>query len=117
MYFLENGGIVIDNPGVREVGLADADNGVTDFFDEIASLSEHCKYADCAHTGEPGCAVLAAVKSGELDEEKYSNYVNLKKETEYSDMSDTEKKEKNRHFGKFINKAKKDLKKIGHKDY
>jgi len=118
MYFLEDGGIVIDNPGVREVGLAtDAREGVEDFFQEITTLAEECKYTDCAHVNEPGCAVLKAVRSGKLDEEKYSNFIGLKKETEYNEMSGLEKKEKDRQFGKFINKAKKDFKKIGHKDY
>jgi ribosome biogenesis GTPase len=110
MYFLENGGIVIDNPGMREVGMADVSYGVDNFFDEISVLAEKCRYADCTHTHESGCEVVKAVKSGELNEEKYSNYLNLKKETEYSEMDDYEKREKDRNFGKFLKKAKKDLK-------
>jgi len=117
IYFLKNGGIVIDNPGVREVGMTDAGNGINGFFDEIAGIAQYCRFADCTHTGEPGCEVRVAVNTGEIDEEKYSNYTNLKKESEYFEMSDMEKKEKKRQFGKFINKAKKDLKKFGHKDY
>jgi len=109
MYFLENGGIVIDNPGMREVGVAEANQGIDVFFDEIAALAQKCKYADCAHTHEPGCEVIKAVKSGKLDKEKYSNYINLKKEAEYYEMSDIEKREKDRRFGKFIKKAKKEL--------
>lgn len=117
MYFLSNGGIVIDNPGMREVGLVDIGDGINDFFDEITTLSQNCKYVDCTHTHEPGCEVLMAVKSGELDEEKYSNYVNLKKEAEYSQMSDVEKKAKEHQFGKSIKRAKEEFKKFGHKDY
>lgn len=110
MYFLENGGIVIDNPGIREVGMADASRGIDAFFDEIAALAKECKYLDCTHTHEPGCAVMSAVKSGALDEERYANYLGLKKEAEYYEMSDTEKREKERAFGKFIKKAKDGLK-------
>jgi len=117
MYFLENGGIVIDNPGIREVGLTDMGDGIDDFFDEITTLSRRCKYVDCTHTHEPGCEILAAVKSGDLDEEKYSNYVNLKKETQYYEMTDIEKKKKDHQFGKFIKRAKKEFKQFGHKDY
>jgi ribosome biogenesis GTPase len=117
MYFLKNGGIVIDNPGIREFGLTDVNEGINDFFDEITILSRKCKYVDCTHTHEPGCEVLAAVKSGRLDKEKYSNYVNLKKEVEYYEMADVEKKKKEHQFGKFVNRAKKEFKKIGHKDF
>lgn len=116
-YFLENGGIVIDNPGVREIGMTDVDEGVDSFFDEIALLAKECKYSDCTHVHEPGCEVLLAKKEGRLDEDKYDNYISLKKETEYSEMSKFRKKEKNRQFGKFMKKAKKDFKKYGHKDY
>jgi len=115
MYFLENGGIVIDNPGMREVGMANTAQGIDAFFDEITALSQKCRYADCTHTHEPGCEVINSVKSRKLDKEKYSNYINLKKEAEHYEMSDIEKREKNRQFGKFIKKAKKELKSFGHK--
>jgi len=117
MYFLENGGIVVDNPGMREVGMTDVNVGINNFFDEIISLAGGCKYKDCTHTQESGCVVLSAIKSGKLDKDKYSNYVNLKKEAEFYEMTELEKKEKDRQFGKFIKKAKKDLSDYGHKDY
>jgi ribosome biogenesis GTPase / thiamine phosphate phosphatase len=111
MYFLENGGIVIDNPGMREVGMADAGVGIDNLFDEITILAEQCKFADCTHTNEPGCQVLEAMESGKLDAEKYSNFINLKKEAEYYEMTELEKKEKDRQFGKFIKTYKKQFKK------
>jgi ribosome biogenesis GTPase len=117
MYFLENGGIVIDNPGMREVGMTDVGDGIDSLFDEITSLARQCKYADCTHIHEPGCAVLSAIKSGQLDEDRYNNYLGLKKEAEYYEMTELEKKQKNRQFGKFVKKAKKQLKRYGHKDY
>jgi len=112
MYFLENGGIVIDNPGMREVGMTDTGVGIDSLFDEIITLSKKCKYVDCKHIHEPGCRVLAALKSGELDEDKYLNYINLKKEAEYYEMTKIEKREKDRQFGKFIKKAKEQLNKF-----
>jgi len=111
MYFLKNGGIVIDNPGMREVGMTNASSGIDSFFDQILAFSQECKYANCSHISEPGCKVLAELKSGKLDESKYSNYINLKKEAEYYNMTDLEKREKDRKFGKFIKKAKKEFEK------
>ncbi len=111
MYFLENGGILIDNPGMRGIGMVSMNmDGV---FEEIAKLSKKCKYSDCAHEKEPGCAVLAAVKAGELNEKKFNNYIKLKKETEYYEMTKLKKRTKDRQFGKFIKKAKKQLIKNG----
>ena len=110
MYFLKNGGIVIDNPGMREVGMTDTSAGIDSLFDEITALSNKCKYLDCSHIKEPGCQVLLALKSGELDRDKYSNYINLKKEAEHYEMTELEKREKDRRFGKFIKKAKEEVK-------
>ena len=111
MYFLENGGIVIDNPGMREVGMTDTNIGIDNLFDEITVLARECKYVDCTHIHEPGCEVLSSLKSGELNKEKYSNYVNLKKEAEYYEVNKSERREKERKFGKFIKTAKKEIKK------
>ncbi|EKE20952.1 MAG: hypothetical protein ACD_7C00419G0007 [uncultured bacterium] len=117
MYFLSGGGIVIDNPGVREVGMTDVGAGIDDLFDELTALAKKCKYVDCTHIHEPDCAVLTALETGQIDKDKYTNYINLKKETEHYEMTQFEKKAKNRQFGKFIKNTKKDLKNFGHKDY
>ena len=121
MYFLparrslgegvKNGGIVIDNPGMREVGMAESGEGIDKLFDEITALAEKCKFVDCTHTQEPGCGVLAALADGKLDADKYSNYINLKKEAEYYEMTRLKKREKDRQFGKFVKKAKEQIKK------
>ncbi len=111
MYFLQNGGIVIDNPGVREVGMTDVTQGVETFFDEITVLAEECRYTDCTHVHEPGCVVVNAVSEGTLDEEKYHNYLSLKKEAEHYEMTELEKRDKDRQFGKFVKSALKQFKK------
>ncbi|MFA5431442.1 MAG: ribosome small subunit-dependent GTPase A [Candidatus Paceibacterota bacterium] len=111
MYFLENGGIVIDNPGMREVGMTDTGKGVDNLFDEITILAKKCKYPDCTHIHEPGCEVLIALNSGQLNEEKYSNYISLKKEVEHYEMTKREQRKKDHQFGKFVKKTMKDLKK------
>jgi ribosome biogenesis GTPase / thiamine phosphate phosphatase len=110
MFFLKHGGIVIDNPGIREVGIAGSTPKFNTVFDEITKTSGRCKYSNCTHTHEPGCSVIDAVKSSKLDKEKYSNYLKIKKESEFHMMSKVDKNRKDRQFGKFIKKAKNDLK-------
>jgi len=117
MYFMESGGIVVDNPGIREVGMADVGAGIDSLFDEITMLAKKCRYSDCAHIHEPGCEILLALKDGRIDESKYSNYISLKKEADHYGRSDLKKRERNRNFGKFMKKAKKELRDFGHKNY
>ncbi|NWG27036.1 MAG: ribosome small subunit-dependent GTPase A, partial [Ignavibacteriaceae bacterium] len=78
---LENGAIIIDNPGMRELGVISNESGLGDTFNEIDELSDQCKYKDCTHTVEAGCAVLEAVKRGEISEERYNNYMKIYKES------------------------------------
>lgn len=111
MYILKNGGLIIDNPGSREVGLTNSTIGVKDVFKEITELSNRCRYNNCAHIHEPGCAVLRAINDNKLDKEKYENYLKIKKETEYYMMSELEKRDKDKKFGKFIKNAKDQIKK------
>jgi ribosome biogenesis GTPase / thiamine phosphate phosphatase len=77
---LPGGGMVIDTPGLRGVGLVDVDEGLERVFPEIDSLSEHCRFADCAHEAEPDCAVLLAVETGALSERRLLSYRKLQRE-------------------------------------
>jgi ribosome biogenesis GTPase len=106
---LEGGALVIDNPGMREFGVLDAEAGIAAGFADIDGLAEGCRYRNCTHTGEPGCAVLAAVKSGALGREHYDNYLALREESKFSRMSPAEKRKKDRAFGRLVKSAKKDL--------
>jgi ribosome biogenesis GTPase len=110
MHFLNNGGILIDTPGTREVGITGSDTGIKTVFDEIDELSKACRFSDCSHTKEPGCAVLKAVGERVLDEIKYYNYLKLKKETDFYALTELEKRNKDKKFGKFIKKALQDFK-------
>jgi ribosome biogenesis GTPase len=107
---LEQGSMLIDTPGMRELGLLGASEGVSQGFQEVFRLSLNCRYPNCGHTQEPGCAVRAAVISGELDEDRYSSYMKLKKESEYHELSYLDKRKKDRAFGRFIKSAKKQIK-------
>jgi len=79
---LPGGGVLIDTPGLRGVGLWDAETGVGQVFSEIEELAASCRFHDCAHVGEPGCAVLAAVDSGELPERRLDSYRKLLRENQ-----------------------------------
>lgn len=107
---LDNGAMLIDTPGMRELGLLGAGEAVEDSFSEIRDLAASCRFSDCTHTREPGCAVLAAVEAGELSEERYRSCLKLRKETEYHDLSYVEKRKKDKNFGRFIKSVKKDMK-------
>lgn len=114
LFIIENGGLLIDNPGLREIGLLDSSAGMKDVFSNIYELSKNCRFSDCTHQHEPGCAVLEAVKNGNIDNDKYNNYIKLLMENEYDFMTKHEKREKDRKYGKFIKSAKKQLKKYKH---
>ncbi len=101
MIELANGAIIIDTPGMRELGMADSQEGIGDAFKEIQFLSRHCRFNDCTHTQEEGCAVLAALKNGTLSPGRYQNYLKMKKESAWYEMSYLEKRRKDKQFGKF----------------
>jgi ribosome biogenesis GTPase len=107
---LDQGSMLIDTPGMRELGLLGVSDGVNQGFEDIFRLSLNCRYPNCGHTQEPDCAVLAAVTSGELGEDRYSSYMKLRKESEYHEMSYVDKRKKERAFGRFIKSAKKQMK-------
>ena len=99
---LENGALLIDTPGMRELGNISVDSGIDETFSEIAKLAHSCKFGNCTHTSEKGCAVLAAVENGELAEQRYRNYLKVKTESAFHEMSYSEKRKKDKDFGKMI---------------
>ncbi len=108
---LENGGILIDNPGMREVGVIDVNGGLEITFRKIFDLSQHCKFKDCTHTNEIGCSVIKAIERGEIDEKSYKNYLKIEREKTHFESTIEEKRKKDKEFGKFIKGYKKDMKK------
>jgi len=106
---LANGAIIIDTPGMREIGLIGSQTGIDNTFEDILSLSKHCRFNDCTHTKEKGCAVLAALNDGTLSRERYQNYIKMKKESAYYEMSYLEKRKKDKQLGKFYKSVMKDI--------
>lgn len=102
LLLLEGGAMLIDTPGMRELGLLGTGDGMDATFGDIGEYSTQCRFPDCTHTHEPGCAVLAAVENGELSDDRYRNYLKLKKESDYQDLSYVEKRRKDKAFGRFV---------------
>lgn len=81
---LPNGAFVIDTPGMRELGMWDSGGGIDTAFADIEALSRACRYSDCTHNSEPGCAVRKALEDGTLDRARWNSYLKLKTENEYA---------------------------------
>jgi ribosome biogenesis GTPase len=108
---LDNGALLIDTPGMRELGMIAVGASIDDSFSEIHELSKDCRFNDCTHTMEVGCAILMAVQSRELSEERYQSYMKLMKESEFHQMSYVERRKKDRQFGRMIKTAMKQIRK------
>ncbi|ACU88724.1 ribosome small subunit-dependent GTPase A [Desulfomicrobium baculatum] len=110
LILLESGAMLIDTPGMRELGILGAGDCVDMGFGEMAALASDCRYADCTHRHEPGCAVRAAIERGDLEEERYASYLKLKKEAEFNEMSSLDKRKKDKAFGRLVKSVKKGMK-------
>ena len=108
LHVLKDGGILIDNPGMREVGITDAQGGLEHTFDSIFELSKDCKFKDCSHTVEIGCAVKEALEHGVIDQQSYENYLKMSKEKAHFETSVAEKRKRDKVFGKLMKNYKKD---------
>jgi len=109
LIILDNGGILVDNPGMREVGIADSTKGLEVTFDLILKYSKNCKFKDCTHTNEIGCSVIGAVENGEIDRASYENYMKMEKEKAFFESSVVERRKKDKSFGKMLKNYKKDM--------
>ncbi len=109
LMLLTNGALVVDNPGMREFGILGADGGIEASYPEIFELALHCRFRDCTHANEPGCAVLEAVEVGQISADHFESFVQLTKESAYYEASYAERRKKDRERGRFFNSAKKDL--------
>jgi len=108
---LDQGAMLIDTPGMRELGNIGVKSGIEERFSDIFELSGNCHFKDCTHTHEVGCSVLGAVRSSSLNAAHYQDYLKLKKESEHYQMSYIEKRNKDKKFGQFIKSVKKQNKK------
>lgn len=105
LILLESGAMLIDTPGMRELGVLGALRGIDTTCEDLSALSEACRFANCTHQNEPDCAVQAAIRCGELQFERYANFMKLKKEAAYAAMSSLDKRRKDKAFGKAVKAA------------
>nr|WP_320051150.1 ribosome small subunit-dependent GTPase A [uncultured Desulfuromonas sp.] len=100
LHFLPEGGILIDNPGMRELQLADCEEGIANLFEEIEQLARHCKFNDCSHQTEHGCAVRNALENGLLDPRRLTSYLKLKAEQQRNSETIAERRSREKGFHK-----------------
>jgi ribosome biogenesis GTPase len=108
LFVLENGGIIIDTPGMKELGITDDSEGIKTTFQDIYEISLNCKFPDCKHINERGCAVIEALEKGTIDKDSYDNYQKIQKEQERFQVTLAEKRKKDKMFGKLIKNYYKD---------
>jgi ribosome biogenesis GTPase len=102
LHRLPNGAWLLDTPGMRELQLVDCEHGLEETFSEVANLARHCRFSDCTHQTEPGCAIQDALKSGDLDERRLRSYLKLMKEQAWNNATLAEKRDRDRAFGKMV---------------
>ena len=109
---LPNGAMIIDTPGMRELGIIGFRRGIDLSFEDIGELSRICRFSNCNHTSDWGCALRKAIENGKLSKQRYDNYIKLVRESEYHQLSYFEKRQKDRKIGQFIKKTMKHNKKF-----
>lgn len=97
---MPGGAWLIDTPGMRELKVGAVEEGIRATFDDVEQLAQRCKFRDCRHHGEVGCAVTAAIEAGSLSERRLENYRKLQREAKHATASVAEKREASRRFGK-----------------
>ncbi|MFW5660130.1 MAG: ribosome small subunit-dependent GTPase A [Oceanicaulis sp.] len=100
MHAMASGGWIIDTPGLRELALADVERGLAATFEDLAALETQCRFSDCSHQGEPGCAVAAAMEAGEIDPGRWRRFEKLKREAARNDSTFKERRDAYKARGK-----------------
>jgi ribosome biogenesis GTPase len=108
---LTSGAMIIDNPGMRELAVMDVQEGIEQSFADIQALTANCRFRDCTHKNEKGCAVLEAIERGDLSEERHRSYLKLLKESQFYEMSYVERRRRDKKFGVMIKSVMKHKKK------
>ncbi len=111
IHLLPAGGILIDTPGMREIQLVDCEAGVSEAFADVEALAEHCRFGDCKHQTEPGCAVQAAIENGSLEIRRFNNYQKLLREQAFNGATLAEQRAQSRQFGKLTRNVMSDKRK------
>lgn len=116
LIMLKSGAMIIDTPGMRELGMWDVTNGLGEAFADVEQYLGKCKFSDCNHQTEPGCAIKEAIANGELSRERWESYIKLKAEAKYSDNKSAflrHKQQRNKNIAKFNRLKKSENRKYG----
>ncbi len=111
LILLQSGGMVIDTPGMRELGMWDVAEGLDKSFSDVEALLERCRFRDCGHTNEPGCAIISALENGELSPERWASYQRLKQEALFAQDKESYLAEKEKKFKNIAKLNKTNIKK------
>jgi ribosome biogenesis GTPase len=109
LYWLERGGMLIDTPGMRELALFDCEQGLEDLFDDVTAYLGQCRFNDCQHESEPGCAIRQAIADGKLSERRWSSYRKLLREHRHNEASLAEKRHHDRELGRYYKSVLKEV--------
>lgn len=110
LHLIPGGCLVLDTPGMRELQLADSASGIADTFEDIQTLSAQCRFGNCRHESEPGCAVRDAIEHGQLDPARLLRWRKLLAEDAFNSASLSERRTKERAFGKMVRRVMKEAK-------
>lgn len=116
LHLLPEGGLLLDTPGMRELQIVDSEEGIHSTYTDIAELTQRCRFGDCSHYNEPGCAVVAEVEAGRLDPRRLHNYQKLLLEQARNNESVAERRQSDRALGKFYKQAKLSAKRFKSRD-
>jgi len=109
LHFLPHGGLFLDTPGMRELQLADCEDGLQQTFSDITELAKGCRFSDCQHQSEPGCAVNQAIEDGQLELRRLQSYHKLMKEQSINSATLAERRAQDRDLGKFYKHTQKEM--------
>ena len=112
LFALPSGGWVLDTPGMRELRLGEDSQGVSEVFSDIEQLITECRFSNCQHNGDKGCAITSAIESGDLDERRWQNYLKLSTEAEIASQSREQRQKEKQKWGKEVSKFARQHKKM-----
>lgn len=108
LIMLPQGGMIIDTPGMRELGMWDVSEGISETFEDVTRYFGSCRFSNCTHTGEPGCAVQAAIQAGEISRKRYEDYCKILQDAVVVTKTRQDRTRERKEIGKRIHKMKKE---------
>lgn len=112
LIMLKNGAMIIDTPGMRELGMWDVSSGLGEAFTDVEQFLGRCRFSDCKHQTEPGCGIREAIENGDLSQERWNSYIKLKREAKYADNREAflrHKQQKNKNISKYSRQKNKKI--------